>query len=238
MQAIILARRDFRENDQIISLFSEEKGKITALARGVKKIISKNAAFLEPFFFVESEVIPGRELRYLTKVVGLKSYKNIRADFQKSIIAGRVAIFVDRILEDGQSEPKIFYLLRDWFDFVDGYKAGEGHYYGFIVRLFRILGYEPILEQCVFCKKAMLSQVGRICFAPASGGIFCGTCNKENICESDVLFIDNEDASHWEIFLNQDIRDWPLKVSIGLKNAIMIFSEYHIDKKLAKISQI
>jgi DNA repair protein RecO (recombination protein O) len=52
MMAIVLSRRDFRENDQMIVLYTLEKGKIEALAKGIKKTVSKNAAFLEPFFFV------------------------------------------------------------------------------------------------------------------------------------------------------------------------------------------
>ena len=46
------------ENDQIISLYTLEKGKQEVLARGVKKITSKNSAHLEPFSFVEVEIVP------------------------------------------------------------------------------------------------------------------------------------------------------------------------------------
>jgi len=38
MLAIVLNRRDFREFDQIISFYSQEHGKIEALARGIKKL--------------------------------------------------------------------------------------------------------------------------------------------------------------------------------------------------------
>ena len=42
MLAIVLSRRDFREFDQIVSLYTKEKGKLEVLARGVKKITSKH----------------------------------------------------------------------------------------------------------------------------------------------------------------------------------------------------
>ena len=48
MQAIVLSRRDFREFDQMISLYTREQGKLELLARGLKKVTSKNAAHLEP----------------------------------------------------------------------------------------------------------------------------------------------------------------------------------------------
>ena len=45
MLSIVLARRDFKENDQIISLFTEEKGKMEVLARGLKKLSVKIRLF-------------------------------------------------------------------------------------------------------------------------------------------------------------------------------------------------
>ena len=66
MQAIVLARRDIKENDQIVSFYTLEKGKVELLARGVKKITSKNSAHLEPFSFVDVEVTEGKEINYLT----------------------------------------------------------------------------------------------------------------------------------------------------------------------------
>ena len=45
MYAIVLMRRDFRENDQIITFYTKDNGKVEVLARGVKKIISKNKIF-------------------------------------------------------------------------------------------------------------------------------------------------------------------------------------------------
>ena len=77
MLSIVLARRDFKENDQIISLFTEEKGKMEVLARGVKKIVSKNSAFLEPFFLVEAEIIPGKEVFHLGSVQPVNSFKKL-----------------------------------------------------------------------------------------------------------------------------------------------------------------
>ncbi|MFZ2978199.1 MAG: DNA repair protein RecO, partial [Candidatus Magasanikiibacteriota bacterium] len=68
MKAIVLSRRDFREADQIISLYTLEKGKMEILARGIKKITSKNSAHLEPFSLVEAEIIFGKELNYLGAV--------------------------------------------------------------------------------------------------------------------------------------------------------------------------
>ena len=46
MLAFTLQRQNFRENDQIISFYTKEAGRIEPVARGVKKIVSKNAPAL------------------------------------------------------------------------------------------------------------------------------------------------------------------------------------------------
>ena len=68
MQAITLSRRNFREFDQIVSLYTEDLGKVELLARGIKKITSKQAAHVEPFSLVTLEIARGKEVDHLTKV--------------------------------------------------------------------------------------------------------------------------------------------------------------------------
>ena len=83
MQTIVLSRRNIREADQIISLYSLEKGKVEVLAKGIKKITSKNSAHLEPFCFSEIEIIPGKELDHLGSTQSLNSFLNIRNNLEK-----------------------------------------------------------------------------------------------------------------------------------------------------------
>jgi recombinational DNA repair protein (RecF pathway) len=119
MLSIVLARRDFREYDQIISLYTKEKGKIELIARGVKKIKSKNTAHLEPFSVVDVGIASGKEIDYLTKVQGVEFYKNIRNNFQKSLISGYVVGLINKLVQVGESDERIFNSLINWLDFLN-----------------------------------------------------------------------------------------------------------------------
>ena len=46
--ALVLRSRDWREADRLVTLLTCDAGKITVLARGVKKSKSKFAALVEP----------------------------------------------------------------------------------------------------------------------------------------------------------------------------------------------
>src|SRR3989339_922863 len=119
MQSIILSRRDIREYDQMISLYTLEYGKVEALARGVKKILSKNAAYLEPFCFVEAEIIPGKEIARLWSVTPINIFKNIRADLDASLAAGYVMDLVDKNIHGGEADKRMFALIKSWLEWVD-----------------------------------------------------------------------------------------------------------------------
>lgn len=144
MLSLVLSRRDFRESDQIISVYTEEFGKMDLLARGVKKIVSKNSAHLEPFSLVEIEVANGKEIDHLTKVVPVEYFKNIREDLTKSLVAGYMVYFVNAVFKVGEADKRVFDLLVNWFSFFNlkstilNLKLLDN----FMVELLQMLGYD------------------------------------------------------------------------------------------------
>src|SRR3989339_979947 len=144
MLSIVLSRRDFREFDQMISVYTKERGKLNLLARGVKKIISKNSAHLEPFSLVDIEIARGKEIDHLTKVVPINYFSNIRADFQKSLAAGFVASTTDKLIHTNEPDKRIFDLLNRWLDFVNLHSTicNLQLVDDYIVKLLNCLGYD------------------------------------------------------------------------------------------------
>lgn len=144
MHAIILSRRDRREYDQIISLYTLERGKVEALARGVKKILSKNSSHLEPGCFVEVEIIPGKEVAHIGSVQPINIYKNIRADLSSSMAVGHALALVDRLVHPHEKDTRVFELIQKWLEWVDGGDmvdpvAGVDL---FAIKLFQLLGFD------------------------------------------------------------------------------------------------
>lgn len=144
MLSTILSRRDFREFDQIISLYTLEQGKVEVLARGVKKILSKNSAHLEPFSLIEAEIIPGKELNHLGTVQPVNYFSNIRADLQKSLASSFIISLLDKILHAGERDERIFILLRSFLEFINiQYSIFNIQLLdGFIVKLLHCLGFD------------------------------------------------------------------------------------------------
>jgi DNA repair protein RecO (recombination protein O) len=154
MKAVVLARRDFREHDQVISLFTKEKGKQEVLARGVKKIKSKNAAHLEPCSVVDVEIVPGKRIDHLTKVIPLDAVIGIRTNLRKNVIAQYLCSFVHRMTEVDEPDKYIFYSLTNAVQFLSNAEDIQLLFLdGFMLNFFSHLGYQPELEQCVVTGK-------------------------------------------------------------------------------------
>ena len=119
MQSIILSRRGFREFDQIISLYTLEKGKQEVIARGVKKITSKNSPHLEPGSLVDIEIVSGKEIDHLTKVQPINYFVNIRTDLQKSLASTYIINLTDKLVHSGERDEKVFELLKTWLEYIN-----------------------------------------------------------------------------------------------------------------------
>ncbi|MFA7245462.1 MAG: DNA repair protein RecO [Candidatus Magasanikbacteria bacterium] len=155
MLSIVLSRKDFREFDQIISVYNEEKGKISLVVRGVKKIVSKNSAHLEPFSLVNIDIEKGKEFDYLTRVYIEDYFKGIRQNLDKSLVASFVIYLVDKLFSEGAGDERFFYFLHNFFVYLDNLEKIEKKEIillidFFVVNLLYFLGFKLSNDEKVF----------------------------------------------------------------------------------------
>ena len=67
VEGVIIGRRDFGETDRIIVIFSREEGKISSLAKGVRKINSRRLGSLELGNQVKLLVYQGKNFDIITE---------------------------------------------------------------------------------------------------------------------------------------------------------------------------
>jgi len=112
-QAIVLGHIEYGEADRIIKLFTAEKGKITAIAKGVRKIRSRKAGHLEPFTRTNLFLAKGRNLDIITQAETLDSFIGLREDLQRLALASYVVEVVDRFTYEEGQNIGIFRLLAN-----------------------------------------------------------------------------------------------------------------------------
>lgn len=252
MQSIVFKRRDFREYDQIVSLYTKDKGKLDLLARGVKKTTSKNSAHLEPFSFIDIEIACGKEFDYLIKVQPLDYFTRIRKNYIKSLVANFAASLADKMLSAGERDENIFLLLKSWLKFIDRIRAVDITILdSFILCFFDRLGYGPILDRCVICSKSFREMISETLSRPATGkkglpgfyfaggGVVCNECRTEKESANEQMAVCGlKEASNMQVLLKGDWNgimkyDFSEKEALEMHKLIYEFAVYHSEKDIS-----
>jgi len=79
-EGFIIKRINFGEADRILTIFSKENGKVTAIAKGVRKITSRRGGLLEPFNLVKFNTVQRYSMKVLTEVELKSSFESHKAD--------------------------------------------------------------------------------------------------------------------------------------------------------------
>lgn len=88
-EGFIIKRKNFGEADRILTIFSRDNGKITAIAKGVRKITSRRGALLEPFNLVKFSTVQSYSMKILTEVElksSFESYKKNLDSYKKILV--------------------------------------------------------------------------------------------------------------------------------------------------------
>jgi len=193
----ILKKVDRRENDQLLTIYTKDFGKLEILAKAVRKIFSKLRAGAEIFYLSEIEFIQGKTRKTLTDAILIEKFENLRKDLKKIKIAYKISEFLDNLISGQEADEKIWRLLLETFNKLNtraAVKGGEEDlssltteykikdirykiYYYFAWNLLLILGYSPELYSCVLCQKKLVPA--KLFFSTKEGGVICQKCFKE-----------------------------------------------------------
>ncbi|MDB5164432.1 MAG: repair protein RecO [Candidatus Saccharibacteria bacterium] len=118
-RGIVLRRTNYGEADRIVTLLTPEQGKISLMARGVRRSKSKLAGGIELFSVSDITYIRGRgDLGTLVSTRLLKYYANIVKDIERVQLGYELIKMLNRATEDAP-ESDYFDLLETAFASLD-----------------------------------------------------------------------------------------------------------------------
>jgi len=115
---IILRRTDYGEADRIISLLTPQHGKLSLVAKGVRKVKSKLAGGIELFSVSQLSYLQPRTGSGLGTLVSArleKHYDRIVKDIDRTMLGYDLIKQLDKATEDNP-EPEYFQLLQQAFE--------------------------------------------------------------------------------------------------------------------------
>ena len=174
-QAVVLRSIRYGEADRILHLYTPHRGRIGAIAKGVRRTRSRFGGRLEPFFRLDLVLHEGRgELLTVTAAETVDGYPRLRADGAALDAAARACDAVSRLFETDEPHPAVYNLLCNELTLLDGdpVRATHRNQLAFRLKLLLAAGLAPQLAACTACG----AQDHLTGFSGAAGGVVCSAC--------------------------------------------------------------
>jgi DNA repair protein RecO (recombination protein O) len=175
VQGVVLRSLRYGEADRILHLYTPQRGKVGAIAKGVRRARSRFGGRLEPFFRLNLVLHEGRsDLLTVTAAETVEGHPRLREDATALDTAARVCDAVGRLFETSEPHPEVYNLLCNELALLDAepQRAGHANQLAFRLKLLLAAGLAPQLAACASCGESEhLSG-----FSGAAGGVVCPAC--------------------------------------------------------------
>jgi len=179
-EAVVLRSMRYGEADRILHLYTPARGRVGAIAKGVRRARSRFGGRLEPFFRLRVELHEGRgELLTVTGAETVDAYARLREDASALDAAARACDAVGRLFETSEPHPGVFNLLCRKLALLDDGAARDRTPAGarsgalaFRLKLLLAAGLAPQLGACAACGE----REHLVGFSGAAGGVVCAAC--------------------------------------------------------------
>ena len=201
-QAVVLKAVKFKENDIILTLFTRNHGKISAIARGAQRPKSKLMATSQVFSYNNYVLKKQNDMYVVYQSESIKSFYNIARDFDAFSYASFIMKLVEVALVEGQTSSRLFVMLvRTLFIYSEGVSDAKFILDAFILKFLDYTGFRPNVESCTHCHGL---EYSRAVFSIQDGGIVCEKCKPDL---ENYLKIDQTTIRLMQYILKNDIID-------------------------------
>ena len=187
-EAVVLRSFRLGEADRVLHLYTEAHGRVGAVAKGVRKTMSRFGARLEPLSHVELVLHRGRsELQTVTAAQLVRSHHDAREDYYRFSVGMIGAEAMLRLFSEEEANERAFGALTRFLDLLDRHSRRTSHDappaadrptfdplgLAFQLKLLWLAGYLPHVTACAECGAEREPLVG---YSARAGGAVCERC--------------------------------------------------------------
>jgi DNA repair protein RecO (recombination protein O) len=184
-EAVVLRSLRFGEADRVLHLYTLDRGRVGALAKGVRRTTSRFGARLEPLSHVELVLHQGSgELQTITGVDLRRSHRPAREDPYRLGVGFVGLEAMLRLFPEQEANARAFEALTRFLDLLDEAEPRPGEraatdplVLSFQLKLLWLSGYLPHLTSCAECG----SEERLAGYSPRAGGAVCANCRGDAI---------------------------------------------------------
>ncbi len=235
VEAVVLRRSDFGEADRLLTLFSREKGKIRAIAKGARKPQSRKTGHVELFMRTQFLIAEGRDLDIVTQAELVEAFVGVREDLIRATYAAYFVELLDRFTAEEDQNVALYDLLVETLRRLGNAPepilvARHGE-----LRLLAFSGYRPQFFNCVVCEEEIAEQDQF--FSAELGGMLCPGCAERDRRARPIS------AGAVKVLRYLQTRDWQTVQSLRLRgpmqaeleNTMHFYLTYILERDLKSV---
>jgi recombinational DNA repair protein (RecF pathway) len=124
-EAICLRVRDYHESSKLVTFFTLERGKVSCLAKGARRLRSKFGAALD--LFAQSRIIyyshETRTLFTLSDAELIRSFSSLATEPERFLAAEQMSEFVLRVIQPNDPSPQLYQLLLNYLSTLESLQS-------------------------------------------------------------------------------------------------------------------
>ncbi|NLP47182.1 MAG: DNA repair protein RecO [Epulopiscium sp.] len=236
-KGLVLREVEVGESDKIITVFTEEKGKISISAKGARKPRSRFIAGTQVFAYCDFICYKGKNIWNLSQVEVIETFHSLRNDIYTLSYGIYAMELLETIgVENSPSKQLLQLSLHTLWQLAKGDLDPT-----LVIRIYEwksmsLSGFTPAVTQCVGCGK----EEHFIYFSIGEGGVLCKECSHldpaaDKISNGTLYTIHYILASDLKSLFQFQVSDSVLKELSKLSKK---FLHYYLDKTFKTMSFI
>lgn len=223
---VVVRSHKIGETDRIITVVTQDSGKVRAVAKGVRKPGSRFGSRLEPMSHVQLQLYRGRELDIINQVELVEVSGNVRANLECTTDALAMCEIAERLSQERTSSPHLYRML------VGGIRRLNTEYSAVVLpalqlRLLAAEGVGPSFDRCVMCGAA----AGLETLDVAGGGLRCNDHPRGFSVSSEAVAMVLEIlAGNVASQLRRDVV--PKGVEVEVQRIARMLMENHLERRI------
>ncbi len=179
-EAIVLKSMNIGEADKILTIYTDTRGKLRVVAKGVRRTSSRLSGYVQRFTQARFLIAKGRNLDIVTQSEPVKVFRNLLElkdeNLRQFAYANYAAELLDLLTEEHSENFPAYQLLSETLEALDSDADPIVTLRAYELHMLNYMGYRPQLQECVRCTNEL--QPVTNFFSPELGGVLCHNCGQ------------------------------------------------------------
>lgn len=179
-EAVVLSKLNYGDTSLIVSLFTKERGKISAILKGGRSPKTKLALKVDPVNYIEVVFYnkSTRELQIINSADIIEHYSGIKADLEKLKYAHSIIELVKNLTPEHEQNLRLFKGIVRIFSLLESFPESPNTIFAkFFLFFLTETGYQVQLEKCISCGRSNLGEVQL--YYNFAAGLLCDRCTQD-----------------------------------------------------------